>query len=325
MTNKWIAETRAVELRAIVGSDNSFEGIACRYGVEDSYGTTFVAGCFTRGGLDKGSYSLLWMHDPNRPVGTFTAVDAPGGLYIVGKWDDTAAGRDARMAAMSGSAGDLSVGFTWYQEPGQDEDMITIARLQEVSQVTSRFGAVPGSVLTAVRNAVEAMEDRWTTEYPNKEEAAVTKDIEQGTPEAEQEEVQAPQLEETIEEVLEETVEERAELGELAEGDFVSFVSEDGTEYGRVEYIMTEGTFGVEGDALSFLASEENPFALIRLYDKEDGNYEATSTFVGKSFAELTKIELVGDVTDEETPREENNDDRASRMTLLSRYIQTLF
>lgn len=321
MTNKWIAETRAIELRAIAGLENSFEGLACRYGVEDSYGTTFVAGCFTRGGLDKGTYSLLWMHDPNRPVGTFTAEERNDGLYIVGKWDETAAGRDARMAAMSGSASDLSVGFTWYQEPGQQEDLITIARLQEVSQVTSRFGAVPGSVLTAVRAASEAQEDRWTTEYPTDEVISSENAVEQGTPEAEQEEVQAPEVEEIAVE------EERAELGELKEGDFVSFVSEEGTEYARVEYIMTEGTFGVEGDALSFEASEENPFALVRLYDKEDGEYLPTSTFVGKRFDELTKVELSSDVdvVVEESVETVDNAARVSRMTLLARYIQTLF
>lgn len=159
MSNNWVSDVRAIELRAVpAGDGNSFEGLACKYGVVDAYGTTFTDGCFTRGGLDtSGVYSLLWMHDPTRPVGTFQAQERGDGLYIVGRWDDNTAGREARAAAMSGSAADLSVGFTWLND---STDLITEARLLEVSQVTSRFGAVPGSVLTAVRTAIAAEEAR---------------------------------------------------------------------------------------------------------------------------------------------------------------------
>ena len=151
---------RSIELRAVAKQgENSFEGLACKYGVVDAYGTTFMPNCFTRGGLDDTVYAFLWMHDPSNPVGTFTAEERADGLYIVGKWDDTTAGRDARAAAMSGSASDLSVGFTWYKEDGA-EDNITIARLTEVSQVTTRFGAVPGSALTAARAVLMAEDVR---------------------------------------------------------------------------------------------------------------------------------------------------------------------
>lgn len=158
--SQWKSEVRAIELRAIPGDadQNAFEGLACKYGVTDSYGTVFVPNCFTRGGLDNRVYSLLWMHDPTRPVGTFVAQERADGLYIVGKWDENTAGREARAAAMSGSAADLSVGFTWMKDADAPEDYITMARLMEVSQVTSRFGAVPGSVLTAVRAAAMAGE-----------------------------------------------------------------------------------------------------------------------------------------------------------------------
>lgn len=160
--SEWMSQVRAIELRAIPGDtdQNAFEGLACKYGVTDSYGTVFVPNCFTRGGLDDRVYSLLWMHDPTRPVGTFKAEERADGLYIVGKWDDNTAGREARAAALSGSAADLSVGFTWMKDANAPEDYITVARLMEVSQVTSRFGAVPGSVLTAVRAAALADETR---------------------------------------------------------------------------------------------------------------------------------------------------------------------
>lgn len=212
--SKWINETRAVELRAIPSEENRFEGLACKYDVVDSYGTRFIAGCFTRGGLDTSTYSLLWMHDPTRPVGTFTAEEREDGLYIVGKWDDNTAGQEARIAALSGSASDLSVGFTWMKEQEADENDITIARLQEVSQVTSRFGAVPGSVLTAVRSAIEEVENGSTEACCDKEDCcnkrygteyhhAGAGEVIQGSPEAQEAEEIAP---EAVEEpVVEET------------------------------------------------------------------------------------------------------------------------
>jgi HK97 family phage prohead protease len=151
--------TRRVELRAD-STTGTFEGLACKYGIEDSYGTTFSPGCFTRGGLDTNIYPLLWMHDADHPIGTFTAEERPDGLYIVGAWDNTTHGQNARMAALSGSAADLSVGFTWFQDPlSQDDNLITMAQLREVSQVTSRFGAVPGSKLTAVRSIDTALDE----------------------------------------------------------------------------------------------------------------------------------------------------------------------
>lgn len=172
MTDKWTVETRAIELRVAPGDNtgNTFEGLACAYGVVDAYGTTFQPGCFTRGGLDGKTYPLLWMHDPTRPVGTFTAEERVDGLYIVGQWDVNSAGQEARIAAMSGSAADLSVGFSW---TGDGFDIV-VAELREVSQVTSRFGAVPGSKLTAVRNVIESLfDEEEETAVPAVSEPAV--------------------------------------------------------------------------------------------------------------------------------------------------------
>lgn len=160
MSIKKFTTTRAVELRVAANGDtNTFEGRACVFDVVDSYGTTFRAGCFTAGGLDTNPYALLWQHNPDRPIGTFRAEEREDGLYIVGQWDMSTAGQEARQAAIGGSAGDLSVGFRWREDPNADQNEITIAELMEVSQVTSRFGAVPGSVLTAVRNALSVEED----------------------------------------------------------------------------------------------------------------------------------------------------------------------
>src|SRR5690606_27788849 len=154
-----------IELRVGEGEDGTFEGLACRYGVVDSYGTTFHPKAFRKG--LKGSYALLFMHSPYQPVGTFTAEERDDGLYIKGRYDDTAAGRDARTMARSGSAGELSVGFVRTDLPDwkklaemadEDRDKVLAnikgARLVEVSQITARMAAVPGSKLKTVRPAL---------------------------------------------------------------------------------------------------------------------------------------------------------------------------
>ncbi|NEE11998.1 hypothetical protein G3M58_36770 [Streptomyces sp. SID7499] len=154
-----------VEFRVGDGEDGTFEGRACQYGVVDSYGTTFHPKAFRKG--LKGSYALLFMHSPMQPVGTFSAEERDDGLYIKGRYDDTAAGRDARTMARSGSAGELSVGFVRTDLPDwkklaemSDEDRDKVlanikgARLVEVSQITARMAAVPGSKLKTVRSAL---------------------------------------------------------------------------------------------------------------------------------------------------------------------------
>jgi HK97 family phage prohead protease len=155
-----------VEWRVDEGSDGTFAGYACRYGKKDSYGTTFHPGVF-RKGVDKQDYALLFMHSPYQPVGTFRAEERSDHLWIEGRYDDTAAGRDARVMARSGSARELSVGFVrtdlpdWKKlyELGDEEraemlENIRSARLVEVSQITARMAAVPGSKLKTVRSAL---------------------------------------------------------------------------------------------------------------------------------------------------------------------------
>ncbi len=151
------------------GQDGTFDGIACQYGKKDSYGTTFHPGVFKRG-IDKGAYAYLFMHSPYDPIGTFRADEQPNHLHIAGAYDDTQSGRDKRAMARSGSARELSVGFVrtdlpeWKKlaEMGDEDradvlENIRSARLVEVSQITARMAAVPGSKLKTVRTALGAL------------------------------------------------------------------------------------------------------------------------------------------------------------------------
>ncbi|RMB85619.1 HK97 family phage prohead protease [Streptomyces shenzhenensis] len=157
------------EFRVGEDQDGTFEGVACQYGKKDSYGTTFHPGVFKRG-IDKGSYAYLFMHSPYDPIGTFRADEQPNHLHIAGAYDDTQSGRDKRAMARSGSARELSVGFVrtdlpeWKKlaEMGDEDradvlENIRSARLIEVSQITARMAAVPGSKLKTVRSALGAL------------------------------------------------------------------------------------------------------------------------------------------------------------------------
>lgn len=155
-----------VEWRVAPDEAGTFEGVACRFNVTDSYGTTFHPGAFKKGGL-RGSYALLFMHSPYQPIGTFTAEERSDHLFITGRYDDTQAGQDARTMARSGSAAELSVGFVRTDLPKweklaemSDDDRAEVlanikgARLVETSQITARMAAVPGSKLKTVRSAL---------------------------------------------------------------------------------------------------------------------------------------------------------------------------
>ena len=68
----------------------------------------------------------------------------------------------------------------------------------------------------------------------------------------------------------------------IVEGDFVSFVSQDGNEsFGRVEYVMTDGSFGPEGSKYNVPASSEDPVLLIRLFQDSSIGFVETELLTG--------------------------------------------
>lgn len=147
-------QTRAMQelqIRAGSDGDGTFEGYACVWDVVDSYGTQFRRGSFIEGGLDQGDYALLEMHNPTVVIGAFTAAEDDHGLLIKGAWDDTTAGRDARVKARRSAPG-LSVGFVPIGVDPEDDSVFTSARLVETSQITLRMQSVPGAGITKARH-----------------------------------------------------------------------------------------------------------------------------------------------------------------------------
>jgi hypothetical protein len=80
----------------------------------------------------------------------------------------------------------------------------------------------------------------------------------------------------------------------VAEGDFVIFNNdEDEIEVGRVEYVMTEGIFGLSDSEYSIKATAEDPVLSIRCYENEDGIWEEQAYSVGVRSSEVVKIESI--------------------------------
>ena len=102
--------------------------------------------------------------------------------------------------------------------------------------------------------------------------------------------------------VLEEAS-QRAEPGSVSEGDFVSWGSSGGRARGRIDYVMGNGTLDVPGTDFKIDSTEEDPAALITVYEEVSGGWRATDTQVGHKVSTLTKIDALPEPPPAEEPR----------------------
>jgi len=93
-----------------------------------------------------------------------------------------------------------------------------------------------------------------------------------------------------FEEATGERTEDRAAPDALKVGDFVEWDSSGGTARGKITRITREGVIEVPDSSFTINASEEDPAALIRVYRRNEGDYQETDTVVGHKFSELRKI-----------------------------------
>jgi HK97 family phage prohead protease len=96
---------------------------------------------------------------------------------------------------------------------------------------------------------------------------------------------------------------ERALPNELQVGDYVSWNSSGGRARGEIIRIERSGNLIVPETDFSISASEDDPAALIRIYQKVEGGWESTETIVGHKFSTLTRIAEL------EEPDDESDDD----------------
>jgi hypothetical protein len=58
---------------------------------------------------------------------------------------------------------------------------------------------------------------------------------------------------------------------------------------------MTSGVFPFEGDPLQIEATEENPVALMRVWDFDNGEWQPTQMLMGAPISALTKVSALGE------------------------------
>lgn len=79
---------------------------------------------------------------------------------------------------------------------------------------------------------------------------------------------------------------------EIKEGDFVIASCEDEVHAGIVQYVMTDGMFGIENSDYSLKASLEEPVVLVRILEfEEDYGWDESEYLVGVKASMIEKIE----------------------------------
>jgi hypothetical protein len=80
----------------------------------------------------------------------------------------------------------------------------------------------------------------------------------------------------------------------ITEGDFVMGTTSEGVVHGRVEHIMWEGgTLGTPGEEYSLESMPpENPAMSVRIFEEEDGRWEATAYSIGMMYQDAQVIDI---------------------------------
>lgn len=80
----------------------------------------------------------------------------------------------------------------------------------------------------------------------------------------------------------------KATAGEVAEGVMVTFDYDGAIYRGRIEHVMVEGVFGIEGSPFSLEGSADDPALLVRIFEEEDGIMQEKEELVGRRASEVT-------------------------------------
>jgi hypothetical protein len=79
---------------------------------------------------------------------------------------------------------------------------------------------------------------------------------------------------------------------EIKEGDFVIASCEDEIHVGIIQYVMTDGMFGIQNSDYSLKASLDEPVVLVRILElEEDYGWDETEYLIGVKSSMVTKIE----------------------------------
>ena len=84
-------------------------------------------------------------------------------------------------------------------------------------------------------------------------------------------------------------------------GSFVSWNSSGGRARGKIERVTRDGEINVPDSSFSIEGDEENPAALIRVWNKGADGWEPTDTRVGHKFTALSSIEDLSKQQDDDS------------------------
>ena len=156
-----MSQDRAFEVRAIDGGEpGQFEGYASVFGVVDSYGTVFDRGAFKKTIQERGGWlPIVWMHNPNEPIGRAEVSEDETGMRVRGQLDlDVQRGAEVYSGMKKGYISQMSHSF------GRIEDKVKVVRTDgidvphflevksfEVSPVTTNFASAGEAMITGVR------------------------------------------------------------------------------------------------------------------------------------------------------------------------------
>lgn len=171
---------REVKLASVglkdVTFDGVFEGYACRFHREDLGRDVIMPGAF-RGSLEKrgaAGIRMLFQHDPNQPIGTWTKIHEDArGLFVRGQLaTEVAKAREVLSLMRAGAIDGLSIGFRTVKgvrNPRSGVRRLEEIDLWEISVVT--FPMQPEARVASVkadpfagRAPTEREFERWLTQ-----------------------------------------------------------------------------------------------------------------------------------------------------------------
>ena len=148
-----------------IAEDGSFSGYASLFGEVDLGKDAIEAGAFLKSIQTRGAAGIrmLWQHDPNQPIGTWTEVrEDKRGLYVEGKLAKGVAKATEVLELMrSGAIDGLSIGFKTIKAKADTAGIRHIheADLWEISVVT--FPMLPSARVGQVKSLpADAMSDK---------------------------------------------------------------------------------------------------------------------------------------------------------------------
>jgi len=173
-------QTRSIELRAVVDSDEFEAVLATDFPYQRTWGLEILQ-C-TREAVDlsrsAGGMPLLAFHDHNRLAGRVTDVRIEGGkLRGRVKFFDTTEGRDA-LAAVRGGHRDLSIGYVISETKRGQGDEVLVTRWTPYEASFVAIGADPTAGINrsiSTSNTGKTMTDITTTENRDFDPAALSR------------------------------------------------------------------------------------------------------------------------------------------------------